>query len=291
MNKSGWIVIDKPLGMTCTRVGSTLRRLLGIKKIGHLGTLDPLASGVLAFAIGEATKAIPYYKNTTKIYEFEITWGEQRTTDDAEGSVVATSSIRPSLAEIESIYKNFIGDLQQVPPIYSAIKVDGKRSYKAAREGQDIALKARQITVYDLEIIKAENENCQFKATCGSGTYIRSLGRDMAQALNTVGYISKLKRIKDGKFNINDAISLENLEKIDHKERYQYIKPIRAVLDDIPAVPVSAFDVEKIRCGMAIKSEIDFGDSFVALCFEEELLAIAAFKEGLLYPKRVFSLD
>ena len=291
MNKSGWIVIDKPLGMTCTQVGGALRRLFGIKKIGHLGTLDPLATGVLTFAIGEATKAIPYYKNTHKIYEFETTWGEQRTTDDAEGNVIETSSVRPSLAEIESIYKNFIGDLQQIPPIYSAIKVNGKRSYKAAREGEDISLKARHITVYDLEIMKAENESCQFRATCGSGTYIRSLGRDMARALNTVGYISCLRRTKDGKFSINDAISLEKLEKIDHKERYQYVKPIRAVLDDIPAVPVSALDAEKIRCGMAIKSEIDSEDSFVAICFEKELLAIAELKEGMLYPKRVFSLD
>ncbi|MBY0462731.1 MAG: tRNA pseudouridine(55) synthase TruB, partial [Alphaproteobacteria bacterium] len=258
MNKSGWVIIDKPLGMTCTQVGGALRRLLGTKKIGHLGTLDPLASGVLAFAIGEATKAIPYYKNSHKIYEFETTWGEQRATDDAEGDITETSSVRPTLTEIESIRKNFIGDLQQIPPIYSAIKVNGKRSYKAAREGQDISLKARPITVYDLEILKAENQSCQFRATCGSGTYIRSLGRDMARALGTVGYISKLKRIKDGKFNVNDAISLESLEKIDHKERYQYIKPIRAVLDDIPAVPVSAFDAEKIQRGMAIKSDLDF---------------------------------
>jgi len=291
MNKSGWIVIDKPLNMTCTQVGGVLRRLLSVKKIGHLGTLDPLATGVLVFAIGEATKAIPYYKNKHKVYDFETTWGEQRSTDDAEGNIIETSFIRPSLEEIERVYKNFIGELQQIPPIYSAIKVNGKRSYKAAREGQDISLKARQITVYNLEIIKAQKESCQFRAACGSGTYIRSLGRDMALELNTVGYISSLRRIKDGKFSISDAISLEKLEKIDHKERYQYIKPIRAVLDDIPAVPVSAFDVEKIRCGMAIKSEIDFGDSFVAVCFEEKLLAIATFKEGLLYPRRVFSLD
>lgn len=291
MTKSGWIVIDKPLGMTCTQVGGALRRLFGIKKIGHLGTLDPLASGVLVFAIGEATKAIPYYKNNHKIYEFEITWGEQRTTDDAEGEVIETSQVRPSLSEIQDVYKNFIGNLQQIPPIYSAIKVNGKRAYKAAREGEDIQLQARQITIHDLEILKAENHHCQLRAICGSGTYIRSLGRDMARALNTVGYISKLRRTKDGKFSINDAISLEKLEKIDHKERYQCRKPIRAVLDDIPAVPVLAFDAEKIQRGMAIKSEIDFCVPYVAVCFEEKLLAIAVYKEGCLYPKRVFSLD
>lgn len=291
MSKSGWIIIDKPLGMTCTQVGGSLRRLFGIKRIGHLGTLDPLASGVLVFAIGEATKAIPYYNNNQKIYEFEVTWGEQRTTDDAEGEVIKTSSIRPSLAEVQNIIKKFEGEIQQVPPIYSAIKVDGKRAYKSAREGKNIKLNARSIIVHSLEITSVEDHSCQFRATCGSGTYIRSLGRDMAQSLNTVGYISKLRRTKDGKINVNDAISLEKLEKIDHKERYQYIKPIRAVLDDIPAVPVSAFDVEKIQRGMAIKTESDFSVPYTAICFEEKLLAIAVFKEGWLYPKRVFSLD
>lgn len=291
MSKSGWIVIDKPLGKTCTQVGGALRRLFGIKKIGHLGTLDPLASGVLVFAIGEATKAIPYYNNNQKIYEFEVTWGEQRTTDDAEGEIVNRSSIRPSLVEIENTIKKFTGKIQQIPPIYSAIKVAGKRAYQAARKGEDIKLNARSIIIHSLEILNVTKDYCQFRASCGSGTYIRSLGRDIAKDLNTVGYISKLRRTKDEKFGINDAISLEKLEKIDHKERYQYIKPIRAVLDDIPAVSVSAFDVEKIQCGMAIKSEIDFSVPYVAVCFEGNLLAIAVFKDGWLYPKRVFSLD
>jgi len=292
MALSGWVIIDKPLGITSAKVGYALRRSLETKKIGHLGTLDPLATGVLTIAVGEATKAIPYYKNTPKIYEFEITWGTEMDTGDNEGRAIEISDARPSLSEIEGILDQFIGDIAQVPPIYSAIRINGKRSYKAARAGQDVSIPERIVTIHDLVIQDAvPGESCRFQVTCGGGTYVRSLGRDIARALGTVGYISALRRIRDGKFTSEDAIPLEKLQELPYKDIRRHIKPIRTVLDDIPAVPVSAFEVEKIRQGMKIESPADFSGLSVAICFEENFVAIATFLDGYLHPKRVFSLD
>jgi tRNA pseudouridine55 synthase len=290
MSKSGWLIIDKPLDLTSTRVGSIVRRTLGLEKIGHIGTLDPLATGVLTLALGEATKAIPYYNILHKTYDFEVTWGESRSTDDREGEILETSLVRPTLEKIQSLLPKFVGKIEQVPPVFSAIKISGRRSYEMARSGHPVISVPRNVVIHSLEVVKWLNiDQCQFRVVCGSGTYVRSLGRDMAIALGTVGYISELRRIQDGKFSVKDAISLEKLKEIAHKEGvYQCIKPIRAVLDDIPAVAVSASDIEKLRLGQRIKSHSSFDQNLVAIYDHDRLVAIATFQDGYWQPKRVF---
>ncbi len=290
MEKSGWLVIDKPLHVSSTQVGSIVKRTLGLKKIGHIGTLDPLATGVLTLGLEEATKAIPYYINLHKTYDFEVTFGESRTTDDKEGDVIETSFVRPTLDQIQSLLPKFTGEIEQFPPIFSAIKVNGRRSYEMARSGQTVTLASRKITVHSLEVTQwLSPDQCQFRMVCGSGTYVRSLGRDLAVALGTVAHISELRRIQDGKFKIEDAISLEKLKEIAHKEEmYQYVKPIRSVLDDIPAVSVSAPDIEKLRRGQKIKSCDAFDQNLVALYDHDRLTAIATLQDGYWHPKRVF---
>ncbi len=287
---SGWLVIDKPLHLTSTQVGSLVRRALGLKKIGHVGTLDPLATGVLSLALEEATKIIPYYNNCLKTYDFEVTWGESRTTDDREGEILETSLIRPTLDQIQSILPKFIGEIEQLPPVFSAIKVGGRRAYQVARSGGSVQLTPRKIIIHSLEVTKWLNVNqCQFRMVCGSGTYVRSLGRDIAIVLGTVGHISALRRVEDGKFSITDAISLEKFKEIAHKEDvYQYIKPIGAVLDDIPAVSVSGSDIEKLRNGQKIKSYDAYKQNLVMLYDHQRLAAIATLQDGYWHPKRVF---
>jgi len=289
--RSGWLVIDKPLHLTSTQVGSIVRRTLGLKKIGHIGTLDPLATGVLALALEEATKAIPYYTILYKTYDFEVTWGESRSTDDKEGEITETSLERPTLGQIQSLLPKFIGNIQQLPPAFSAIKVNGRRSYEMARAGEIVELLPRNVCIHSLEITKLINaDQCQFRVVCGSGTYVRSLGRDMAVALGTFGHISELRRMQDGKFSIKDAISLEKFKEIAHKEEvYQCIKPIGAVLDDIPAVSVSVSDIEKLRHGQKIKPyDGASGQDLVRIYDHDNLAVIATLEDGYWHPKRVF---
>ncbi len=245
---NGWVNLDKPLGITSAQAVAKAKWLLyqlpqkdGIKnkiKIGHAGTLDPMASGILPLAVGKATKTVQYMMDAEKSYEFTVTWGQERATDDAEGEVTANSDKRPSEAEILAIITQFTGNIQQVPPNYSAIKLGGRRAYDLARTGQDVEIKPRQVFVKSLEIIQTTNNHqltTSFICHCGKGVYIRSLARDMGRILGCYGYISTLRRTRVGKFNENNAISLEMLENMVHKGVSDFLQPVEFVLDDILA--------------------------------------------------------
>lgn len=285
---NGWLVIDKPLGLTSTQVGSRLKRLLKIKKIGHLGTLDPLASGVLALALGEATKVIPYIKNDRKVYECEITFGEERSTDDSEGEIVATSLHRPSLSDIQKALPYFVGTIQQRPPAFSAIHVQGKRAYDLARQGQYVDLPLRNVHIDRIEVIGSRDASVALRVTCKSGVYIRSLGRDLAKNLGTLGYISRLKRVQDGCFFINNAFSLEKIaEMMDKLKVWDMIQPMETVLDDIPVVSVSQGDVDRLRVGQSVQCFGEDTDVVWIIC-DETPICLAQRYGSFLIPKRVF---
>ncbi|MDF3033424.1 MAG: tRNA pseudouridine(55) synthase TruB [Alphaproteobacteria bacterium] len=298
---SGWINLDKPYGMSSTQASTIVRRLTGAAKAGHAGTLDPLATGVLPIALGEATKTIPYAVADVKQYSFQVTWGEQRITDDAEGTVIATAKERPSAESITGILPQFIGIIPQQPPLFSAIKIEGQRAYDLARAGgitsslddlkKAIALKTRPVTIHNLVLESIDSpDHATFTVTCGPGTYVRSLARDMAKVLHTVGYISRLRRIRVGKFHQNDAISLETLREFGHKsELYRKILPLGAVLDDIPAVPLTVEEAVMIRQGQRIPVTGKQAHSFlVVLKLADQIIALAQERDGYFYPKRVF---
>lgn len=297
---NGWIILDKPYDMTSTCASSLVRRLTGARKAGHVGTLDPLATGVLPIAIGEATKIIPYVTAEIKKYTFQITWGEQRTTDDAEGAVIITNPYRPSIGEIKAILHQFIGLIDQQPPLFSALKINGKRAYDLARSANTDLLdelnhsmnqKTRQVTIHDLTLESIDSrDQATFVVTCGPGTYVRSIARDMAKALKTVGYVSRLRRIQDGKFHQNDAISLESLREFGHKSLlYRFFLPLGAVLDDIPAVSITTEEAMKIHQGQRIPDNKKQDNlSLVALWLSDQVVAIAKRCDGYFYPKRVF---
>lgn len=296
---NGWIILDKPLGMSSTQASSFVRRLFKADKAGHAGTLDPFATGILPIALNEATKTIPYVVDGRKIYQFQVTWGEQRTTDDREGEVCATSSHRPTEPEIRAALPQFIGKIQQVPPPYSAIKIQGQRAYKLARSGQEVEMKPREVMIYDFQLAFSDSNDCStFRVECGTGTYVRSLARDLALSLGTVGFVSTLRRLQVGKFDEQHAISLEKLKEIGHTpEVCSALLSIRTVLDDIPAVSVSKSDAQKIRQGQKIWWRGDSVGSFDAtmselvILLENEVVAIAQHDDGWLSPKRVFNIS
>ncbi|MBX9805405.1 MAG: tRNA pseudouridine(55) synthase TruB [Alphaproteobacteria bacterium] len=296
----GWIILDKPYGMTSTKASNMVRRLTGASKAGHAGTLDPLATGVLPIALGEATKTLPYVVADVKEYSFQVTWGEARITDDAEGVVIATSDHRPSSESISDILPQFMGTINQRPPIFSALNIDGKRAYDLARSGDPlilanlkdaIALKTRPVVIYNLVLESIDSpDQATFIVTCGPGTYVRSLARDMAEVLGTVGYVSRLRRMLVGKFHQIDAISLEMLKEFGHKsELHQAFLPLGAVLDDIPAVSVTEEEAMKINQGQRIPVIGNgVGFSLVVLKLGDQVAAIAKAREGYYYPIRVF---
>ncbi|EKE09555.1 MAG: hypothetical protein ACD_16C00137G0006 [uncultured bacterium] len=287
----GYIVVDKPLGMSSAAVVSKIKRLFNVKKAGHGGTLDPLATGVLPIALGEATKTLSYVLNGDKVYRFEIKWGEARSTDDREGEIIATSNKRPREAEIKKILPHFRGKINQVPPAYSALKIQGKRAYTLAREGKPVLLKSREVEIDDLELIKVLPDSALFEVACSKGTYVRSLGRDIAEALGTRGYILTLRRLRAGAFQEKNAILLDSLLQIGHNtELMTYVLPLQDALADILALEIQNIEAVKLRQGQAIS--IPKGDKDVVLVLSEgKPQAIARVRAGKLYPLRVFNLD
>jgi tRNA pseudouridine55 synthase len=250
----GWLILDKPLGLTSTQALGKVRRLVGGKKVGHGGTLDPLATGILPLAFGEATKLIPYVMDGEKEYLFSVRWGEKRATDDAEGVVVALSEGRPSEEEMREAIPSFIGEIQQVPPIFSAIKVDGERAYDLARAGEVVELASRIVVVYEFELVAIlSSDEASFRVRCGKGTYVRSLARDLAEKLGTYGYVSALRRTKVGPFSLEGAIVLEKLEELSHKDAAKTaLLALRAALDDIPGLALTASEAQSVRNGQSL---------------------------------------
>jgi len=247
----GWLVIDKPAGMTSTQVVGEVRRLLGAAKAGHAGTLDPIATGVLPIALGEATKTVPHLAMRSKVYEFRVRWGETRSTDDREGTVTATSALRPDAAAIRAALPRFVGLVTQVPPAFSAVKVQGERAYDLARANLPVVLEPRQVQVHSFDLVaQPDADHADFRVECGSGTYMRALARDLAQALGTLGHVDALRRLRVGPFEATAAITLDNLRGLGHSPPPLW--PVETVLDDIPALAVTGSEASRLRSGQSI---------------------------------------
>jgi tRNA pseudouridine55 synthase len=250
----GWVVVDKPAGITSTDVVGVVKRVFEARKAGHAGTLDPMATGVLAVALGEATKTVPFAMDSEKTYRFTARWGEARDSDDAEGRVTAMSAARPTAQQIEAVLPRFEGEISQVPPAYSAIKVQGERAYDLAREGEQFNLEPRNIMVRTAKLVgQPDADHAEFEMVCGKGAYVRAWVRDVALALGTVGHVSQLRRLAVGGFLAEDAIPLENLKLLMHSPAaFEHLRPISTALDGIPALAVTGPDAVRLRSGNAI---------------------------------------
>lgn len=250
---SGWVALDKPLEMTSTQAVSVVRRLCNAAKAGHAGTLDPLASGILPIALGEATKTTPWLVEAQKDYRFTIAWGRSTDTQDREGKVVAESAVRPEAAAIAAALPQFLGEVVQVPPAFSAIKVDGERAYDLARAGEAVALEGRTVHLHEARLIEADAHSATIAIRCGKGYYVRALVRDLAQALGAEGHVSALRRTRVGPFSEERAVTLDALEESVHKgQASERIHPVETALDDIPALAVSGEDAFKLRQGRPV---------------------------------------
>jgi len=286
----GWLVLDKPLGLSSNQALGKARRLFNAAKAGHGGTLDPLASGVLPVAFGEATKLVSYAMDGSKTYAFDITWGAQTSTDDAEGETVAESDLRPTADAIEQVLPQFNGTIEQTPPAYSAIKVDGERAYNLARAGEEVDLPSRDVEIYGLRLTGSSDDTASLEVDCGKGTYVRSLARDIALALGTVGHVSALRRTRVGPFTEKDAFSLDKLELLSHSAPLENaILPLETPLDDIPEVAVMDSEAKRLRTGQAIHLP-QLGEGVVLITTAGKPVALGWLEEGELRPKRVFNL-
>ncbi|MDD3181417.1 MAG: tRNA pseudouridine(55) synthase TruB [Alphaproteobacteria bacterium] len=255
----GWLILDKPLGLTSTQALGRARKFIGGKKVGHGGTLDPLASGILPLAFGEATKLVPYVMDGEKEYLFSVFWGEQRTTDDAQGEVMASSSYRPTEKEILSALPQFLGEVDQTPPTFSAIKIDGQRAYDLARAGKPLEMKSRRVRIDEFELLAMPSpDRADFRVQCGKGTYVRSLARDLALKVGTFGYVGALRRTKVGPFGLESAISLDKLEELSHNGDAQTaLLAIGSALDDIPGLILTASEAQRLRSGQSLLLRAD----------------------------------
>jgi tRNA pseudouridine55 synthase len=280
---SGILVLDKPEGMTSPRVDAICKRALGARKVGHIGTLDPFATGLLLVAVNSGTKAIRYINCHTKIYEFEIKFGEKTNTGDKTGIVVEKSCKVPSVSEIQSVLPKFTGPILQKPHIFSAIKVNGRRAYEIARRGEIPPLESRVITVFELKII----EYARFRATVSSGTYIRTLAEDMAAAVGSCGHVTSLRRLADGKFSVKDAIRFDTLMESSDNGRDAMVS-IENALDDIPVVLVSIHDARSLKFGRGIAVELDLTDGTYLAKASDGFLGIVKLEEMVLHLERLF---
>ena len=296
----GWIVLDKPVGMTSTYAVSVIKHLFTAKRAGHAGTLDPLASGCLPVALGEATKTVPFVVDSRKTYLFTIRWGEERDTDDAEGRVTATSDVRPEAAAIRALLPRFTGTIEQVPPRFSAIKIGGERAYDLAREGETIEIAPRAVTIHRLGLVETPSpDHAVLTAECGKGTYVRSLARDLGRALGTFGHVCALRRSQVGPFGEEDMISLERLESLCHRATAgeghlaDILLPIETALDDIPALAVSPADAARLHRGQAVLlrgRDAAVFRGLVQVASGGQVVAIAEVDRGEIIPRRVFNL-
>jgi tRNA pseudouridine55 synthase len=302
----GWVIIDKPVGVTSTQVVGAVKRVFDAQKAGHAGTLDPMATGVLAIALGEATKTVPYAMESEKTYRFTACWGEARDSDDAEGAVTETSPRRPSWDEIEAVLPRFTGEIVQVPPAFSAIKVQGERAYDLAREGATVTLEPRTVSVHNVRLLEQPDaDHAEFEMVCGKGTYVRAWVRDVALALGSVGHVSALRRMAVGRFCVADAIPLEKLKGFMHSPAaFEHLRPISTALDGIPALAVTGPDAVRLRSGnsilmranlfASISEETGPGDDLQGLTVflstaGGEPVALAELAQGELRPFRVFN--
>jgi tRNA pseudouridine55 synthase len=296
----GWVVLDKPVGMTSTHAVAVVKRLFTAKRAGHAGTLDPLASGCLPIALGDATKTVPFVMDGRKAYSFTVRWGEERDTDDAEGRVVASSDDRPAPEAVAALLPGFVGAIEQVPPRYSAIKIEGERAYDIARDGEAFELRARVVNIDRLQLADTPDpDHSRFHAECGKGTYVRALARDLGRLLGCHGHVSALRRTAVGPFAEADMISLERLEALCHRAAFGELSladallPVATALDDIPALAVSRADAARLRRGQAVLLRGRDAPTIrgtVYVTASGSLIALAEVDRGEIVPKRVFNL-
>jgi tRNA pseudouridine55 synthase len=291
---NGWLILDKGVGMTSTHAVAAVKRLLNAKKAGHAGTLDPLASGILPIALGEATKTVPFVMDGRKSYVFTVTWGVETDTDDAEGRPVQATNRAPEAADIQAQLANFTGTIEQVPPRYSAIKIAGERAYDLAREGEVVELKSRIVQVDRLALIHHEGDRSVFEADCGKGTYVRSLARDLGRALGCLGHISALRRTRVGPFTEAEAVTVKQLEEANAEQAQlgSVLQPVAAALCDIPSIAVSRDAAGRLFRGQSVllrgRDAPLEGRIFATL--NGVLVAVGDVENGELVPHRVFNL-
>lgn len=289
---SGWLVVDKPAGITSTAVVNKVRWALDAKKAGHAGTLDPEATGVLAVALGEATKTVPYITDALKAYVFTMRLGQATNTDDAEGEVISQSELRPDDAAIKAALGAFVGDIMQVPPQFSAVKVDGQRAYKKARDGEEMELAARPLWVEELLLIdRPGDDHVVLEMTCGKGGYVRSIARDLGEALGCFGHVRSLRRIWSGPFQAEQGLTLEQIDQgAKTTDLDGHIQPLEVGLTELPEVRCLAESVAKLRNGnpaSVIASGVDYGEEVWA-SYEGQAVAVGSYRGGELQPTRVF---
>ncbi|MEO0607056.1 MAG: tRNA pseudouridine(55) synthase TruB [Pseudomonadota bacterium] len=303
----GWLAVDKPVDMTSTQVVGRLRRLFNAQKAGHGGTLDPLADGILPIAFGEATKTAQWAMDCDKEYVFTIEWGSSTASQDKEGEVIARSDVRPSKSEIESAVLGFIGDIEQIPPKYSAIKVGGERAYDLAREGETFEIASRQVTVYEAELVAIPDpDHARFRVVSGKGFYIRALARDLAQALGAEGHVSQLRRTRVGAMDESCAVTLPALEALAEADAeaslFDTLLPLDLVLEDVPKLAIEARDAAAIKQGREItlmphlveqwraEADRDAMDRLALTFCEGKAVALGEVRAGRFQPKKVFQL-
>lgn len=292
---SGWLIVDKPAGMTSTAVVNKVRWALDAKKAGHAGTLDPEATGLLAVALGEATKTVPYITDALKAYAFTVRLGQATNTDDTEGEVIATSDLRPTDDEIKEALGAFVGEIEQVPPQFSAVKVDGERAYKRARDGEDMELAARPLWVEELLLTdRPDADTAMLEMTCGKGGYVRSIARDLGKALGCHGHVLTLRRLWSGPFDLEDAVTVEQIDALAKTpDLDSHLLPLETGLSDLPELrctPEGAVRLGNGNPGMVLGGDVEYGDEAWA-SFEGRPVAVGRFKAGELHPSRVFNLD
>lgn len=301
----GWIAIDKPLDITSTKVVSILKRLYNAQKVGHGGTLDPLADGILPIAFGEATKTAQWAMDCDKEYVFTVEWGASTASQDKEGEVIARSDVRPTRAEIETVVPQFIGDIEQVPPKYSAIKIQGERAYDLARDGEAFEIPSRQVTVYEAELVaQPDADHATFRVVSGKGFYVRAMARDLAEALGAEGHVSQLRRTRVGALDEAGAVKLSELEALcdDKSALIEQLRPLQTVLDDTPCVEIDAGDAAALKQGRDIvllphqiekwraDSSQNDEDRLALTLQDGNAIALGEIRAGRFQPKKVFQL-
>jgi tRNA pseudouridine55 synthase len=290
---SGWLVIDKPAGLTSTAVVNKVKWALSAQKAGHAGTLDPAATGVLAIALGEATKTVPYITDALKAYAFTVRLGQSTNTDDAEGEVTATSDLRPTDDAIKEALHAFVGEVMQVPPAYSAVKIDGERAYKRARDGEEFEIAPRPLWVEELVMTgRPDADHVTLEMTCGKGGYVRSIARDLGAALGCLGHVTELRRLWSGPFSAEDGLSLERVEELAHDPALdRFLRPLEDGLADLPELRCPAASVARLRNGNpapVFPGDVDYGGE-CWVSHDGHAIAVGRYMGAELHPSRVFA--
>lgn len=296
---NGWLVLNKPIGLTSTAALNKVKRLFNARKAGHAGTLDPLATGVLPIAFGEATKTVPYAVDSQKSYRFTVCWGAETATDDSEGDIVEQSDERPTREEIEAELDAFRGEIEQTPPRFSAVKIDGARAYDLAREGEAFEIESRIVEVDRLEIMEVPDaDSCVFEADCGRGTYVRAIARDLGRALGCLGHICGLERTRVGAFRVEEAVTLEEIEAASAEDAEPgalnaLLAPVHTALTDMPEIRLSSSDAARLRRGQSVLlrgRDAPILDAKAYATLRGTLVALGEVAQGEFTPERVFNL-